>query len=133
MVLACEAVVAMGSLLEELAGRQAESRQRIEELRRQLAEVQSRLEAEEERLSRLMITQETVEEILGEAVRPAAEPAPLGEGADAGMQGAEQGAEAVRRGVVTVPPRRPELEMSVLPRAYRDVLEVAGRCRACSR
>ncbi|MEQ4720365.1 hypothetical protein [Nonomuraea sp. B19D2] len=41
-----EAVVAMGSLLEELARRQAEAPQRIEELGRQLAEVQARLEAE---------------------------------------------------------------------------------------
>ncbi|NUT42420.1 MAG: hypothetical protein HOV86_20770 [Thermoactinospora sp.] len=54
----------MGSLLEELARRQAEARQRIEELGRQLAEVRTRLEAEQERLSRLLIASEVVEEIL---------------------------------------------------------------------
>lgn len=57
----------MGSLQKELARRLAGSRQRIEELQRQLAEVRARLEAEEDRLSRLVITQKTVEEILGEA------------------------------------------------------------------
>jgi chromosome segregation ATPase len=59
---ACEAVVAMGSLLEELARRETEARRRIEEIREQIAGLESRLEAEEDRLSRLMITRETVEE-----------------------------------------------------------------------
>jgi chromosome segregation ATPase len=53
-----EAVVALGSLQEELARRLAECRQRIVELGEQMAEVQSRLEAEEDRLSRLVITRE---------------------------------------------------------------------------
>jgi hypothetical protein len=55
---ACEAVVALGSLQEELARRLAESRQRIVELRERHAEVQSLPDAEEDRLSRLEITRE---------------------------------------------------------------------------
>ncbi|MFI7704311.1 hypothetical protein [Nonomuraea sp. NPDC049480] len=128
--------MALGSLQEELARRLTESRRRIVELREQLAEVQSRLDAEEDRLSRLVITQETVEEILGESASPAAEPVPASEGVDAetqeggpeaglrGRQAGEQPVEVGRRGVVTVPSWEPELHPSVLPRAYRDVLEV---------
>jgi hypothetical protein len=40
---ACEAVVAMGSLLEEVARRQAQVRQRIEELGQQFAKGQDGL------------------------------------------------------------------------------------------
>ncbi|PRX42178.1 hypothetical protein B0I32_1704 [Nonomuraea fuscirosea] len=121
----------MGSLLEELARRQAESRHRIEELRERLAEVRARLEAEEDRLSRLLITQEMVEEILGDAARFVEEPA--GEGGEGEVADVSE-AEVVRRGVVTVPPWQPELGVSVLPRTYRDVLEIladaAGAMRA---
>ncbi|MEV0386855.1 hypothetical protein [Nonomuraea sp. NPDC050643] len=129
----------MGSLLEELARRQAEAQQRIEEFGRQLAEVRARLEAEEDRLSRLLIAQEVVEEILGGKGRLGADPVPDGEDgdadadADAGdaeQEGPGSEAEVTRRGVVTVPPWREDLEPSVLPQAYRDVLEVladAGR------
>jgi hypothetical protein len=134
----CEAVVTMGSLQEELARRQAESRRRIAELREELAEVQSRLEAEEDRLSRLVITQEMVEEILGESAAPASELVSVREGVEAGTRHVEpeveREGEAVRRGVVTVPPWEPGLGPVVLPRAYRDVLEVladaAGAMRA---
>ncbi|SEH03954.1 hypothetical protein SAMN05444920_14924 [Nonomuraea solani] len=117
----------MGSLLEELARRQAEARQRIEELGRHLAEVQARLEAEEEGLSRLLIASEVVEEILSGQGRGAADPVVGSEdagSADAGQNGLGSEAGVVRRGVVTVPPWRADLEPSVLPRAYRDVLEV---------
>jgi hypothetical protein len=121
----------MASLLEELARRQAESRQRIEELGEQLAEVRARLEAEQDRLSRLLIAQEVVEEILGEAGRLATDSVLEGEDADVAETPQNgQEAEVVRRGVVTVPPWRQDLGPSVLPRAYRDVLEVladAGR------
>ena len=57
----------MGSLFDELARREAAVRQRIEEIREQLAELNGLLEAEEDRLSRLVITRETVEEVVGEA------------------------------------------------------------------
>lgn len=57
----------VGSLLEELARREAVARQQIAEIREQIAALESRLEDEHDRLSRLVITRETVEEILGEA------------------------------------------------------------------
>jgi len=126
----------MGSLLEELARREAAARKRIEEIREQIERLQENLAAEEEALSRLVVTRETVREILGEAAggRPRAD-------VDAGMAGgvddpeAASAAEAVTAGgspigVVTVPAWRPGTDASVLPQAYRDVLEVlvdAGR------
>jgi hypothetical protein len=58
--------IAMGSLLDELARREAAARQRIEEIREEMAGLEAGLEAEEDRLSRLVIARETVEEILGE-------------------------------------------------------------------
>ncbi|TDE33132.1 hypothetical protein E1295_38545 [Nonomuraea mesophila] len=69
-----EAVVTVGSLLEELARREAVARQRIAEIREQIAALESRLEGEHDRLSRLVITRETVEEILGEAAGLVGEP-----------------------------------------------------------
>ncbi|RVX39995.1 hypothetical protein EDD27_2381 [Nonomuraea polychroma] len=53
----------MGSLLGELARREAVVRQRIKETHEQIAAPASQLEDEQDRLSRLTITRETVEEI----------------------------------------------------------------------
>src|SRR6201997_1374091 len=123
----------MGSLLEELARREAAARKRIEEFREQIERLQEGLTAEEQALSRLVVTRETVQEILGEAAgeRPPAD-------VDAGSAGGLEGASAMEAvtsggspiGVVTVPVWRPGTDASVLPQAYRDVLEVlvdAGR------
>ncbi|WP_433171347.1 hypothetical protein [Actinoallomurus sp. CA-150999] len=79
-------------------------------------------------MSRLVITQETVEEILGESATPVAEPVSASGGVETGTREAEpegeREGEVERRGVVTVPPWEPDLGLAVLPRAYRDVLEV---------
>ena len=64
-----------GFVADELARREAGVRQRIEEISEQIAGLESRLEAEEDQLSRLLITRETVQEILGEATSPVAVPA----------------------------------------------------------
>ncbi len=121
----------MGSLLEELARREAAARRRIEEIRERIGRLQENLTAEEQALSRLVVTRETVQEILGEAAgeRPPAD-------VDVGI--AAEGASAAEAvtsggspvGVVTVPAWRPGTGASVLPQAYRDLLEVlvdAGR------
>ncbi|MEU4513863.1 hypothetical protein AB0G05_30550 [Nonomuraea wenchangensis] len=118
----------MGSLLEELARREAAVQQRIEEIREQIAAFESQLEAEQDRLSRLMITRETVEEILGDAAQGVREPAREAEVADvADMLQVRPSA----IGVVTVPPWQPGMKAeAVLPRAYRDAIEImvdAGR------
>ena len=63
----------MGSLIDELQRREAAARAEAEELRGRIAELAGRLAGVEERLSRLVITRETVEEVL----RAAAEPSPL--------------------------------------------------------
>jgi chromosome segregation ATPase len=110
----------MGSLLEELARREAEVRQRIDEVRDQITELTTRLEAEEDRLSRLVIARETVEEILGEAVQLVEESSDDGAGvADTGAD-----AEASPIGVTTVPRWRSGMGVSVLPRAYQDAVEI---------
>src|SRR5437868_4283292 len=101
-------VMAMGSLLEELARRESAVRLRMGEIREQIAGLEVRLEAEEARLSRLVITRETVEEVLGEAAPPVQE-------SDGDAEGAGVEAVAVRSalGVVTVPPWRPGLGVAV--------------------
>jgi hypothetical protein len=125
--------IAMGSLLEELARRETAARKRIGEIREQIERLQENLTAEEQALSRLVVTRETVQEILGEAANEQP-PADVDAGIAGGLEGASA-AEAVTSGgspigVVTVPAWRPGMDASVLPQAYRDVLEVledAGR------
>jgi hypothetical protein len=54
----------MGSLIDELQRREAAARQEAEDLRGQIAQLAERLAQAEERLSRLVITRETVDEVL---------------------------------------------------------------------
>ncbi|HUR06010.1 MAG TPA: hypothetical protein VM347_25915 [Nonomuraea sp.] len=114
-------VVTVGSLLEEPARREAVVLQRIEEIREEITVPASQLEDEQDRLSRLTITRKTVEEILGDAGRLLDEP-----DAEVEVVGAAGGAPArpVVLGVVTVPPWRPGMKAAVLPRAYRDAVEI---------
>lgn len=121
----------MGSLLEELARREAAARERAEAIREQIEDLCERLAAEEELVSRLVITRETVAEILGGAAGPAGQPSG-GAGVD-GPDGVDEveAVEAVTSqlpaspiGVMTVPRWRAGMSASVLPRAYQDVLEV---------
>ncbi|MCP2353687.1 hypothetical protein HD597_000707 [Nonomuraea thailandensis] len=117
-------------MLEELARREAVARQRIVEIREQIAALESRLQDEHDRLSRLVITRETVEEILGGAVEPVGDPVTAGiAGLDVNAAGAVPAGPPVL-GVVTVPPWRPGMKAAMLPRAYRDAVEImtdAGR------
>ncbi len=106
----------MGSLIDELQRRETAARAVAGELRGPIAELTEQLAQAEERLSRLVITRQAVDEVLSEA------------GADA--PSAEPGVTALPHrspaiGVVTVPPWRARLEVSVLPQEYRDLLEVA--------
>jgi len=111
----------MGSLPDELHRREAAAGAEAEELRGRIAQLAERLAGVEERLSRLVIARETVDEVLDRAASevsavpgrpqvtasPGAGPAPV-------------------PGVLAVPPWRAGLDASVLPRDYRDLLEVAG-------
>ncbi len=121
----------MSSLIEELQRREAAARREVDELRGEVAQLNERLTQAEEKLSRLEITQETVAEILGGvgAGQPAAGQA--GAVVAAGpAPGRSRHADGSPIGVLTVPPWRPGLAQSVLPSAYRDLLEVlvdAGR------
>jgi hypothetical protein len=108
----------MGSLTGELHRREAAARAEAVELRGRIAELAERLAQAEDRVSRLVITRETVEEVLGaaaEASPEAGQPAVLAPG---------RGRSPVI-GVLAVPPWRAGLEVSVLPQDYRDLLEVA--------
>lgn len=114
----------MASLIEELRRREAAVRHEVDELRGEIARLSEGLARAEERLSRLVITRETVAEVLGRAgtdeAAGAADPVPAGSRLAGGSPA----------GVVTVPPWRPGLALSVLPSSYRDLLEVladAGR------
>jgi hypothetical protein len=114
----------MGSLVDELQRREAAARAEAEELRGRIAELAGRLAQVEERLSRLVIAREVVDEVLGTVAGapPAAVPEGVTVPAGSGRPSAI--------GVLAVPPWRAGLEVSVLPEAYRDLLEVvqdAGR------
>jgi hypothetical protein len=106
----------MGSLIDELQRRETAARAVAEELRGRIAELTEQLARAEERLSRLVITRQTVDEVLSEAGAdaPPAEP---------GVRALPHRSPAI--GVVMVPPWRAGLEVSVLPQDYRDLLEVA--------
>jgi hypothetical protein len=114
----------MGSLIDERQRREAAARAEAEELRGRIAELAERLAGVEERLSRLVITREMVDEVLSEAgagVPPAAGPEVTAQ------PGADHSPAA---GVLAVPPWRAGLEVSVLPQAYRDLVEVAEDAEA---
>jgi hypothetical protein len=123
--------IAMGSLLAELARREAAARERVEAVREQIERLREHLTAEEQALSRLVIARETVEEIVGEAagldeqvaagIDDALVAARAGSG-DGQAEAAVAGGSPI--GVLGVPPWRPGLDSSVLPQAYRDVLEI---------
>jgi hypothetical protein len=115
----------MGSLIDVLQRREAAARAEAEGLRGQIAQLAERLAGVEERLSRLVITRETVDEVLSEAGAEAAPATVMPDGAVASRSGHLSAV-----GVLAVPPWRAGLEASALPEAYRDLLEVledAGR------
>jgi hypothetical protein len=107
----------MGSLIDELQRREAAARAEAEELRGRIAVLAEQLAQAEERLSRLVITRQTVDEVLSEA----SVDAPLA--VEPGVMAPPRRSPVI--GVVTVPPWRAGLGVSVLPRDYRDLLEVA--------
>jgi hypothetical protein len=113
----------MGSLIDELQRREAAACAEAEELRERIAKLAEQLAQAEERLSRLVITRETVEEVLDSAAAEIA-PVSLAAGQPEGTALPGPGRSPVI-GVVTVPPWRAGLEVCVLPQDYRDLLEVA--------
>ena len=107
----------MGSLMEELARREAAARAEADRLRARIEELSGELARAEEQVTRLVITREEVTRVLEEP--PAADSVP-----EEGVPGGKpQPASPI--GAVTVPPWREGAEASVLPRAYQDLLEVA--------
>ena len=107
----------------ELQRREAAARAEAEELRGRIAQLAGRAARAEERLSRLVITRETVEEVLEGAATEIAPVSPASEQLE-GTALRGPGRPPVI-GVVAVPPWRAGLQVSVLPQGYRDLLEVA--------
>ena len=116
----------MGSLIVELERQEAVARAEADQWRSRMEELARDLARAEERVSRLVIAREEVTRVLGEPVGGVELP---------GGQAREPAAAAGRPGrgspigVVAVPPWRAGLEVSVLPQAYQDVLEVAADAR----
>jgi cell division septum initiation protein DivIVA len=110
----------MGSLIDELQRREAAAREEAEDLRGRIAQLAERLAGVEERLSRLVIARETVEEVLGGSGAEATPATVMPDGVAPSRSGHPSAV-----AVLAVPPWRPGLEASVLPEAYRDLLEVA--------
>ena len=111
----------MGSLVDELARREAVARAEAERLRGQIAELSERLAGAEEQLSRLVIARDVVDEVLAGASIAEVSPVP---GQPEVTASAGAGHRLVSGGLA-VPPWRPGVEADVLPRDYRDLLEVA--------
>jgi hypothetical protein len=108
----------MGSLVDELRRREAAARSEAEQLRGQIAALAERLAGVEERLSRLAVAREVVDEVL--AGPAAAEASPTGQREVTASPGADRPVTGL-----AVPPWRAGLEADVLPRDYRDLVEVA--------
>jgi hypothetical protein len=108
----------MGSLIEELRRREAAAQAEADRLRTRMEELAEDLARAEEQVSRLAIAREEVTRVLEEPA--AAMPASPG-----GMPAGESRS-ASPIGLVTVPPWREGADASVLPRAYQDLVEVAG-------
>ncbi|MFF7601279.1 hypothetical protein [Streptomyces mirabilis] len=118
----------MGSLFEELEAREVAARVRVEELESEVAELAGKLELARESLERLRIARETVAEVLAE-MTPEKSAAAVDAGQPAAgerLASAYAGAERQVIGVLTVPNRQPGMGSEVLPRAYRDILEVVA-------
>lgn len=111
----------MVSWLDELDRREAATREEITELRSQIEGLTRRLADREEVLSRLEITRETMTEILsGDGTDTVAGTGPDVDGSAGGYPSSAGSPVGVR----LVPQWEPGLGADVLPRSYRDVVEV---------
>ncbi|MZG19628.1 hypothetical protein GTY44_40175 [Streptomyces sp. SID5914] len=111
----------MVSWLEEFDRREAAAREEIAELRAQIEELTRRLADRETVLSRLEITRETMTEILS---GDGAVTVSVDEAAGEVPVSVDRSQAESPVGVRLVPQWEPELEAYVLPRSYRDVVEV---------
>jgi hypothetical protein len=107
----------MGSLIEELARREAAARAEADRLRARIEELTGELSRADEQVTRLAITREEVARVLEEPPAPDLVPPEGGSGGKP-RPGSPTGA-------VAVPPWQEGADASVLPRAYQDLLEVA--------
>jgi hypothetical protein len=104
--------------MEELARREAAARVEADRLRTRIEELTGELARAEEQVTRLAITREEVTRVLEEPPAPDLVPQ------DGGFGGKPRPGSPI--GAVAVPPWQESADASVLPRAYQDLLEVAG-------
>lgn len=95
-------------------------------LETELAELMGRLEEARTDLERLRITRETVAGVLAEMEPPAPAAEAVAPAGDPAVVTAYAGAERRVVGVLTVPKWQPGMDAAVLPREYRDILEVVS-------
>lgn len=107
----------MGSLMEELARREAAARAEADRLRVRIEELTGELARAEAQVTRLAITREEVTRVLEEP--PAADRVPQ----DGGPGRQPRPGSPV--GAVAVPPWRAGTDLSVLPQSCQDLLEAA--------
>lgn len=116
----------MSSLIEALHRREAAARQEKAGLRREIEALNDRLAQAEDRLFRLELSRETAAETPGEAGTDhveggsAAAPVMLEDAESVSVESLP----ATRVGVLAVPPWRRGPAVAVLPKAYRDLVEV---------
>lgn len=103
----------MVSWLEKLERREAAAREQIDELRARIEELSGRLAEQETVLSRLEITRETMSELLDDG-----EDGPVTEPESEVSSGTGSPV-----GVRLIPDWTPQLAVTVLPRAYQDIVE----------
>jgi uncharacterized coiled-coil protein SlyX len=115
----------MGSVFEELEARETAARGRVEGLEAELADLSERLAEARGRLERLRIARETVAEVLAE-MTPDALASEVDQGPDDVRSSAYAGAERRVIGVLAVPRWQPGMTTDVLPKVYRDILEVVA-------
>jgi uncharacterized coiled-coil protein SlyX len=116
----------MGSVFEELETREATARSRVEDLEAELAELSERLAEARGRLERLRIARETVAEVLAEMTPDAPAASGVDQGPDDVRSSAYAGVERRVIGVLAVPRWQPGMTTDVLPKVYRDIVEVVA-------
>lgn len=118
----------MGSLVEELEAREAAARVQVAELEAEVAALAEKLELARESLERLRIARETVAEVLAEMTPEDSAAAVDARLPTAGerVASAYAGTERQVIGVLTVPNWQPGMGPEILPRVYRDIVEVVA-------
>ncbi|WP_306364984.1 hypothetical protein [Nocardia sp. CC227C] len=115
----------MVSWREELARREAEAEEQAGRLRGEIAELTEQLNAVEQRLARLVVTRETMAEILSGTGGEIVEPVPERRSPEQCADTEEVTSRPVSPiGAVLIPPYAEGMDIGVLPRDYEEIMSV---------